>query len=522
VILRYFNDIAVEQVTNNFGYEFVEGVKKLLHKCDIKFCIKEIVNVNVSFDLPLITLEGTKKIIKSININKSPGEDNITIKDIIAGGDQIAEVLTMFVNKCITTSTYPDQLKTAIIRPIFKGGNHKIYSNYRPIAISDIIDKILQKHFTGNLTDYLSNNNLIHENQYAYQKGKSCTKLIIDFTDYVNIELEKNNHVLVIFVDFSKAFDTLIHEVVIQELENIGIIGPELELIKSYLKDRKIIVDINKVRSDAFEVKVGVGQGTNVSPILFLIYVNTLFSVLDKCRVFMFADDLAIIVSNNNFEDAQKILQNNINHLTNWAHDYGLLINIKKTKVLHIFNSYLRNNEIIKVIIHDNSCLHQFRQNCKCMEVEQVKFYLYLGVIIDQDFRWNLHILKVINKIKQVIPAIYNLKLIVKKSTIRNIYFALVHPFIIYSIVAWGFVESGPMTQLIKIKKIYILKVMKQGEKFKENEDIFKYWEILSVKDQAKMSLILDKYFEYHSELKTINYNTRLAEQTQFITPINM
>lgn len=517
-ILKYFCDQPIYHVANNFANHFIHGVNSIIHKCDIKFNILDIQSPNMSFYLPKITLEGVRKIIENFDVNKSPGEDKISVKDILSGGENVVEILQIFVNKCIKFSQYPEKLKTAIIRPIYKSGNHKIYSNYRPIALADIVDKILQKHMTLMLIEYLNKNNIIHQNQYAFQKGKSCTKLILNFTEYINTELEQNKHILVLFVDLSKAFDTLIHEIVIQELERIGVVGPPLELIKSYLKDRKIIVEINKIRSEVYEVNVGVGQGTNISPILFIIYVNTLFKILRNCKALMFADDLAIIVSHINFNEAQTILQNNVNHLAHWAHDYGLLINVKKTKVMHIYNSYLRKNEKIEVKIHNNNCLHNFRQNCVCENIDQITSHTYLGALIDQDFKWNQHIFKVLNRIKQAIPALYNIKNIVDKHTIRNLYFAIVHPHILYCIISWGFIESGAMTQLIKMQK-KILKVMLKCEVVSNDVNVYKYWNILPIKEQAKLCLICEKYFDYHGEEKDFDYETRASTREPFVTP---
>lgn len=518
IIMKYFNDIPIKRVADNFALEFIEGVQKVIHNCNIHFSVLNLPNFNVHFVLPKITLENIKNIIKSFDLNKAPGEDGISVRDILAGGEELENVLLTLVNKCIETSVYPNELKKSIVRPIFKNGNHKEYGNYRPIALSGLVDKTIQRHLAINLSKFLSDNNLINENQYAFQKNKSCNKLLTDFAEYVNTELEQNKHVLILFVDLSKAFDTLLHEIVIRELERIGVVGSALELIKSYIKDRKIIVEINKIRSDEYEVNVGVGQGTCVSPILFLIYVNTLFSVLRNCKALMFADDLAIIISHSCFVEAQKLLQININHLSHWAHDYGLIINNKKTKVMHVFNSFMRKNEKVEVTIHTNNCLHNFRQNCKCNIIEQVETQLYLGALIDQDFKWNDHIFKVLNRIKQVIPAIYNIKETVNEKTLRNLYFALVHPFIIYCIICWGFVDSGAITQLINMQK-RILKIMKKGLKFKVSENIYKYWGILPLKKQAILSLIVEKYNEHHGKLKNFEYSTRLSQKETLVTP---
>ena len=156
--------------------------------------------------------------------------------------------------------------------------------------------------------------------------------------------------------------------------------------------------------------------------------------------------------------------------------------------------------------------------NCLCEFIEQVSVYKYLGVIIDENFNFAPHIENVINKVKCVIPNIYYIKSVVNESILRQIYFSLVHPFIIYGLVAWGFIESGAMTKLKKCQK-KVLKIMKKSE-IDPSINLFSYWKVLPVNLQAKHSLIYENYFnDIHGESRTHNYETRLMTHDQLITP---
>lgn len=165
----------------------------------------------------------------------------------------------------------------------------------------------------------------------------------------------------------------------------------------------------------------------------------------------MFADDLLIIVANENFIEANKILQRNINQLIRWSHDYKLLINTNKTKVVHFYNQYLRRNDEVNLKMHSNTRLHNFQDDCNCEKVETVKEFKYLGVIFDQDMNWNIHINSIIKKLRSIIPQIFMLKNKVNEKMLRNVYFGLAHPFLLYGITSWGFTESGPMSNLKKM-----------------------------------------------------------------------
>ena len=127
---------------------------------------------------------------------------------------------------------------------------------------------------------------------------------------------------------------------------------------------------------------------------------------------------------------------------------------------MHIFNKYLRKNEIIKLTAHNNYCLHKFGENCVCKNIENVDEYRYLGVHIDKNFDMNVHINAIIKKLRSALPQIMTLKYKMNEDILRTLYHAFVYPYITYGICVWGGIDSGPMTRLKKLH--YIIKYLKK------------------------------------------------------------
>ena len=143
-------------------------------------------------------------------------------------------------------------------------------------------------------------------------------------------------HCLVLFIDFSKAFDTLSHTKLVEIMERIGIRGNTLSWFKNYLQWRTYQVQINNNVSDKMPTEYGVPQGSKLGPILYIIYANDMIKSLRESTTFAYADDTAVVVSDKNICNATETMQNQLDIATKWCHDNGLIINATKTKIMHI------------------------------------------------------------------------------------------------------------------------------------------------------------------------------------------
>ena len=178
-----------------------------------------------------------KEVVQEINkltLNKSPGEDEFTPNFLKISTNRVAPVLCEIFNLSIKMGEYPDLLKVAKVLPIFKKGDPTLCSNYRPISVLSCINKILEKIIYKRIYEFLEKQNILYEFQYGFRKGHSTEHALIEIVDKIKLAMDSNELTCGIFLDLSKAFDTVNHETLIYKLDHYGIRGPANNLLKSY------------------------------------------------------------------------------------------------------------------------------------------------------------------------------------------------------------------------------------------------------------------------------------------------
>ncbi|XP_059217637.1 uncharacterized protein LOC131994777 [Stomoxys calcitrans] len=396
-IKRNFKDESLKDITENFALKFNENVLKIVHSCSITTlnanaeCI-----INNSLYIEYATEEEINNILKTLNIRKSAGIDNIQAVDLKNHANLLTPIITKLINGSISESSILNIMKQSIIRLIFKSGEKTDYNNYRPIAILPVVEKVLEEIIVRRLNSFLKKYNIINKQQYGFQKGKNIKQLLGYFANHINESLDQNNNCLALFIDFSKAFDTLPHDKLIEMLERSGIRGLTLRWFADNLSSRSFSVKISNTSSSMLNAPYGVPQCSKLGPILYIIYSNEMVRQLKNSTAFTYADDTAIVVCNKSLNTAIKTLQNELDIITRWCYDSGLIINSSKTKVMHIRPKSIPKSNI-HIIYHDTECLHKNcnavslhdKCNGKCStELELVETYKYLGVHLDDGFKW--------------------------------------------------------------------------------------------------------------------------------------
>ena len=261
---KYFINIG-EPAADNSNEPINEFSKYLKTKPDC----------NLKFDT--ITIETTLHIINTLKPKSSTGIDQISNKLIKSMKDIIAEPLTIIINQMLNTGIFPNSLKVSKVIPLFKKDDPQIFSNYRPISLLPSLSKIFEKAIFLQLSYYLEFNSLINSNQYGFRKKHSTELASLHLVDILNYQLDSKNIPLNIYLDLSKAFDSLNHNILLRKLKFYGITGIALNLFSSYMQNRKQFVSFDSTCSDLGEIKHGVPQGSILGPILFLIYISMIY-----------------------------------------------------------------------------------------------------------------------------------------------------------------------------------------------------------------------------------------------------
>ena len=268
------------------------------------------------------------KSMKRINPSKSPGPDMFHPNLIRQTEIELSKPLTHIYQKSLAEGKLPDIWKCANVTAIYKNGDKNEPCNYRPISLTSVPGKIMERIIRDALVDHMSNNNLFCDEQHGFIKGKSCVTQLLEFMEDVTEALDQGCEVDIIYLDFCKSFDKVPHKRLLEKLKGYGIRDNILMWIQDFLSNRKQRVSINGRNSEWRNVTSGIPQGSVLGPILFLIYINDLPSVV-RCLIKLFADDAKLYQIIRRNQDRVE-LQGDISNSKDWSIIWKMFFNIKK------------------------------------------------------------------------------------------------------------------------------------------------------------------------------------------------
>lgn len=527
VIMNAFLNASSNElsIANDFAKEFETSVSDIVSGCDRPLLDER--EFMKSQDKSMFFKKATPlkiiKIIKNLNTNKSAGYDSIRIIDIKMIGDKIVNAIVKLINASIEQGKYPSELKTGIVRPIHKKGKFNELANYRPITILPAINKIVEKFICDQIHTFYRDNDIISKAQYGFQSKKSTAQLLSNFTDEVNNYLDEKQHVILIFIDFSKAFDTLGHSTLLKTLENSGIRGKLLDWCKEYLRSRSYRVKVGSSLSRPVNVTKGTAQGSVSGPLHYLTYVNDLENIITHCSLYQYADDTCILSADKNLILAAECLQKDFTSMTKWAHDMGLVLNPQKTKVIHVHSSHLSTSHPFQIIAHSHDCLHKNVPDCHCSPIEQVPYHTYLGLIIDSRFNWSYQVESVCGKLRAILTKFSIIKRNIPYRTLLQMYTALAESIISYGLTSYGRTFKTYLDKIHNLQTRLLKLVVPNYVKNKYQENytgLFKHCKVLPVLARAEY-LFLIEHFDNIDIQVPVKYdvNTRQAKSKSLQVP---
>ena len=475
--------LSGKDISNQFGKYFSSVGKEFAlkigePKTPLQNYLERIqINPKCMFFEP-VTMQEVSNIIQSLKPKHSSGYDDISNRLIKELHPVILKPLTEVINRSLQEGTFPDDMKRSDTIPLYKTKEKYYTTNYRPISLLLTLSKILEKVVYKRTVKFLDKNELIYNSQYGFREKHSCVDAVMELTTEILKSKENNLHTISVFLDLSKAFDTLDPKILIKKLEKYGLRGVVLNWFESYLTNRQLRVKCevakeNKTQySNLYDVEYGAPQGSCLGPLLFLLFTNDLYLNIEHCSAILFADDTTLYKSHRNTRYLKWCIEQDLKTISDWFKANKLTLNLEKTEYIFFGARPIKVKPTLEI---DNVTLRP---------VETVKF---LGLWLDQNLNWDTHVNKLTAKIKRNLHLLRTPKHLFNKKTLKLIYHAQIQSHINYGLILWG--SMTRQNNLLRVQSVQnkCVEIISGNKNIELN---FKSQKILNIKELIKMQEI--------------------------------
>uniref|UniRef100_A0A1B6KLP9 Reverse transcriptase domain-containing protein n=1 Tax=Graphocephala atropunctata TaxID=36148 RepID=A0A1B6KLP9_9HEMI len=449
------------------------------------------------------TVKEVTEIISSLKSKTSSSLDEVSAKMVKHCAETIITPLVDIINKSFKSGIFPSALKVSKVYPKLKKGVSTNPSNYRPISIVPTFSKIFEKIVLKRLLDHLTQLDLLTDCQHGFLKGRSTATALIDLVEFIIDHIDKGKYTTAVLLDYSKAFDCLSHDIILDKLEALGVQNTAKKWFESYLKGRSQLVELNykengvtrSIKSNQHPIKKGVPQGSVLGPVLFILLTNDFPDYIkDYSSVVMYADDTTLLLKEDTPEDVSISAYIALHMTYDYCSVNNLAANPSKTKQI---NFGRRGDQIPNL-----------------PDIESVDQSNLLGLVLDSNLTWSPHINALCKKLSSALYVIKRVKCISNIQAAKMAYFALFETYLRYGVVVWGGTSTTNLNRVLTIQKSAIrsLANLKEQESCREEFKNLKIKTVISIYVQAAIlhvdRLGLPKVTRSHSH--NTRYSTRI------------
>ena len=450
-----------------------------------------------------MSTETISRFIGNLPSKSTASEDGISTILLKEIKSVISEPLRLIVNQSITTGKFPDKLKVARVKPLFKKDDIHDVNNFRPISVLPSISKFFEKALLIQMNAHFLDCNLFHRGQYGFREKHSTELATLELIDRITNDIDQGKIPLSVFLDLSKAFDSLNHSILLNKLRHYGINGIALELCKDYLSNRQQFVQHENVKSNATTLDIGVPQGSVLGPFFFLVYINDFNNCSKYFKMINYADDTTLLtsmtvsssLSSNPIQDSA--INSELSKIHNWLLANKLCLNVKKTKFM-VFHSSRRHITLPKLQINGSS-------------IDCVDTFNYLGIYIDKHLNWNAHISHVKRKIGHVSCILNKLKHFLPAHILKTIYNSLITCHFNYGLLIWG----NKAHNLLKILKNAV-RIITSSNFNAHTEPLLKQLGLLKISDIKTLNIMKFYYKFLNGQLPEYFHNGYIVLNQEF------
>ena len=454
----------------------------------------KIPNNPKSVYLQPITTFDLCSIISTLKAKRSSGYDDFSNNMLKEISNEISVPMAHIINLSITTGTFPKKMKLAEVTPLHKGKERFIVTNYRPISLLITLSKLLEKAVHTQLNSFLEKTNMYFDGQFGFRKGYSTVNAVEYLCSEILKEHEDKRLVGAVYVDLSKAFDTIDHKTLLRKLDKMGIRGVANKWVNSYLNGRFMRVKIKSKTgvclSENLEIKRGCPQGSILGPFYFCCMINDLHLYLTECKAICYADDTTVYCSGKNISEIQHKLEEDFVTLVQWFAENNLSLNVFKTQ-FQIFNLGKTSTPSAAISIDGNTINSS----------ESVKM---LGFFIDDKLKWTKHVDMIMNKLNSSKFMLDSCKNVLSYEAKLMYYHAHFSSHLSYGLRLWGpMCNKTQLGKLFKKQKKVIRSICNSSYRA-HTDPLYKSTGILKLNEMICLDLLKLSYKLQHEELPVL------------------